>query len=69
LNVKLEQTKIKQMDAEKNDETGQSTEQGTPEPTKETPRFRLRDLRPEKDPIGAGGKRFPKSGVGSAARR
>jgi hypothetical protein len=63
LKVKVEQTKIKEMDAEKNDETGQSTEQGTQEPTKETPRFRLRDLRPEKDPIGAGRKGSPKAGV------
>ena len=51
------------MDPETNDESGESTEQATPEQTEETPQFKLRDLRPEKDPIGAGSKRSLKAGV------
>jgi hypothetical protein len=42
------------MDAERNEKTGESTGQGTQEPTQETPQSKLRDLRPEKDPMGAG---------------
>ena len=50
------------MDAESNDETGESANQGSPEPTQEAPQSKLRDLRPEKDPMGAGHKRRPGSG-------
>ena len=42
------------MDAETNEETGESEEYDTQEQTEETPRLKLRDLRPEKDPMGAG---------------
>ena len=42
------------MEPETNDESAESTDQATPEQTEETPQFKLRDLRPEKDPIGAG---------------
>jgi hypothetical protein len=42
------------MDAEPKEKTGESTNQGTQEPTRETPQSKLRDLRPEKDPMGAG---------------
>jgi hypothetical protein len=42
------------MDAEPKKKTGESTNQGTQEPTQETPQSKLRDLRPEKDPMGAG---------------
>ena len=45
------------MDPETNDETGESTEQDTAETNEEIPQFKLRDLRPEKDPIGAGRNR------------
>ncbi len=45
------------MDPETNDESGESTEQDMAETTEETPQFKLRDLRPEKDPIGAGRNR------------
>ena len=47
------------MDAESNDESGESTEQGTQEQREKIPLSKLRDLRPEKDPMGAGRKRNP----------
>jgi hypothetical protein len=47
------------METEPDEETGDSANQGSPEPIQESPESRLRDLRPEKDPIGAGRKRFP----------
>lgn len=46
------------MDSEPKNETGDNSEQITEESKEKTPVFKLRDLRPEKDPIGAGGKRF-----------
>ena len=49
------------MEAEPTDETSESTSQGSPEPTQETPQSGLRDLRPEKDPMGAGRPRAAKS--------
>ena len=51
------------MEAEPNEETSESTNQGSPEPTQETPESRLRDLRPEKDPMGAGRQRAAKTGA------
>jgi hypothetical protein len=63
LTAKLKRTKIVGMDAEPNEETGESTNQGSPEPTQEAPQSKLRDLRPEKDPIGAVRNRQPKTGV------
>ena len=42
------------MEAERNEKTGEGTKQGTQETTPETPQSKLRDLRPEKDPMGAG---------------
>lgn len=45
------------MEHETNDESGERPDQETPEQPEETPRFKLRDLRPEKDPIGAGRNR------------
>ena len=50
------------MDAEPNEKTGESTNQGTQEPTQETPQSKLRDLRPEKDPMGAGRDSLAKNG-------
>ena len=47
------------MDAERKEKTGESTNQGTQEPTQETPQSKLRDLRPEKDPMGAGRDSVP----------
>jgi hypothetical protein len=47
------------MDAEPNEKTGDSTKPGAPEPKQERPKANLRDLRPEKDPMGAGRDRLP----------
>jgi hypothetical protein len=54
---------VSQMDAEPNENTGDSTNQGTQEPTQETPQSKLHDLRPEKDPMGAGRNPLPKTGA------
>jgi hypothetical protein len=62
LTATLEPTKTLKMDTEPNGETSDSTSQDTPEPTQEAPRFKLRDLRPEKDTMGAGRRRFPNAG-------
>ena len=51
------------MDAEPNEETGDSTSQGSPEPTQEAPQSKLRDLPPEKDPMGAGRNHRPETGI------
>jgi hypothetical protein len=51
------------MDAEPNEETGDSADEGSPETTPEGPQSKLRDLRPEKDPMGASRSRLPKSSV------
>ncbi len=58
MTVKFATTKIWKMDSEPKDETGESTEQSTREQTSQKiPLSKLRDLRPEKDPIGAGRQR------------
>jgi len=57
------------MEAEPSEESGDSTNQGGPEPSQETPQSKLRDLRPEKDPMGAGRNRSPKTGPGNSASR
>ena len=51
------------MEAEPNDETGESAKHGSPEPASEAPQSKLRDLRPEKDPMGAARRRRPKTGL------
>lgn len=56
------------MDSETNDESGEGTEQDMEETIEETPQFKLRDLRPEKDPIGAGRKGSPNSATRSFLR-
>ena len=56
------------MEHETNDESDENTEQETPEQTEETPQFKLRDLRPEKDPIGAGRRGSPNSAARSFLR-
>jgi hypothetical protein len=48
------------MESEPNKETGDSTNQGSREPIRESPQSKLRDLRPEKDPMGSGRSREPK---------
>ena len=52
------------MEAETNDNRGESTEEKMPEQIETRPLSKLRDLRPEKDPIGAG-----RGFLGSDARR
>ncbi|HEY3663095.1 MAG TPA: hypothetical protein VGL24_08075 [Chthoniobacterales bacterium] len=42
------------MEAETKDNRGEGTEENVPEQNETRPLSKLRDLRPEKDPIGAG---------------
>lgn len=49
--------KIWRMDGEPKDETGDNQEPSALEQGRKVPLSKLRDLRPEKDPIGAGRKR------------
>ncbi len=51
--------KIPMMNAEPKDETANNGP-SSPEPPRESPRSKLRDLPPEKDPMGAGRDRGPK---------
>jgi hypothetical protein len=44
------------MDSDSNNEKGDNSNQGTPEATAETPQSKLRDLPPDKDPMGASRK-------------
>ena len=53
--------KIRHMEAETTDNRGESTEENTPEQSETRPLSKLRDLRPEKDPIGAGRGGFLRS--------
>ena len=66
--TRLECKEDLKMDSETKDETGESTEESTSETTEETPQLKLRDLRPEKDPIGAGRNISPKSASRSFIR-
>jgi hypothetical protein len=54
-------TKIVKMEAETKEQSGERKEESTPEPTERFPVSKLRDLPPEKDPMGAGRTRSPKS--------
>ncbi len=49
------------MEAETNDNRSERAEETTPEQGETLPLSKLRDLRPEKDPIGAGRAGFLKS--------
>ena len=51
------------MDNEPSEEISENPNVSEPEPSKEPPLLKLRDLRPEKDPIGAGRRRFPNTGA------
>ena len=51
------------MDTEPSEETSDNPSQSEAEPIKEPPLLKLRDLCPEKDPIGAGRSRFPSAGA------
>jgi hypothetical protein len=50
------------MEPQPNEERDESTTAGGAEPTQQTPRSKLRDLRPEIDPIGAGRERWRRTG-------
>ena len=47
---------ISMMDGEPNDESEESANQDLQEQIQDVPQSKLRDLRPERDPIGAGRK-------------
>ncbi|MBA3651598.1 MAG: hypothetical protein H0W66_09015 [Chthoniobacterales bacterium] len=47
-------SKIIPMEGETRNNPGESTEESAPAEREQTPLSKLRDLRPEKDPIGAG---------------
>jgi hypothetical protein len=55
------------METQPNDETGDSRKQDASEPARQTPQSKLRDLRPEKDPMGAGRDRLRKNRAGSSS--
>lgn len=56
------------MDSEAGNETGEKTEPETAEQTQEVPPSKVHDLRPEKDPMGAGRKRSAKAGADDLVR-
>jgi hypothetical protein len=49
------------MEAETKEQSGERKEESTPEPTERAPVSKLRDLPPEKDPMGARRARSPES--------
>ncbi len=53
------------METKPTDEAGDTSSQNALEPTQESSRYKLRDLRPEKDPMGTGRSRLPKTGAKS----
>ena len=53
------------METKPTDEAGDTSSQNSLEPTQESSRYELRDLRPEKDPMGAGRSRHPKTAAES----
>ena len=50
----MEPAKISMMDGEPNDESEESANQEVVEQIQDMPQSKLRDLRPERDPRGAG---------------
>ena len=60
--MQLETNKSVRMETKPTDESG-DTSQNALEPTQESSRLNLRDLRPEKDPMGAGRNRHRKTGA------
>jgi hypothetical protein len=48
------------MEADAKGDRKEGTEEKSPEPIETRPVSKLRDLRPEKDPIGAGRSGFPR---------
>ena len=63
--VQLETNKNLRMQTKPTDEAGDTSSQNSLEPTQESSRYELRDLRPEKDPMGAGRSCHPKTAVES----
>jgi hypothetical protein len=61
--VQLETNKGLRLETKPTEEAGDTSSQNALEPTQESSRFKLRDLRPEKDPMGAGRNRHPKTGA------
>jgi hypothetical protein len=61
LTVQLNLMKVWPMEAEAKGNRKEGTEETSPEQTETRPLSKLRDLRPEKDPIGAGRGGFPSS--------
>ena len=59
--VQLETNKSLRMETKPTDEAGDTSSQNALEPTEESSRYKLRDLRPEKDPMGAGCDCHPKT--------
>ena len=53
------------METKPTEEAGDGSSQSALEPTQECSRFKVRDLRPEKDPMGAGRNCHPKAGAES----
>jgi hypothetical protein len=51
------------MESKPTEEAGDASSQNAPEPPQESSRFKLRDLRPEKDPMGTGRNRHRKTGA------
>jgi len=49
----MEPAKISMMDGQPNDESEESANQELQEQIQEVPQSKLRDLRPERDPMGA----------------
>lgn len=54
LTHKLKPTMIRKMEAETATKPGETADQDSQETTQQVPLSKLRDLRPEKDPMGAG---------------
>jgi hypothetical protein len=52
------------MDSKPSETTSEQPSQETPQSDQQTTRSKLRDLRPEKDPMGAGRNRPPKTSPG-----
>jgi len=59
----METNKNLGMETKPTEEAGNTSSQNALETTQESSRFRLRDLRPEKDPMGAGRNRHRKTGA------
>ena len=51
------------METKPTDEAGETSGQNALEPTQKSSRLKLRDLRPEKDPMGAGRNPHRKTGA------